>query len=76
MLIGHGLGRDCGLNRRRMEDFWIAIDNDQGALIFRYDNAPHHHVSTFPDHKHTPDEVMAASARELLCVIDEIEKLI
>ncbi len=50
--------------------------NYQGALIFRYDNAPHHCVSTFPDHKHTPNEVMAASSKELLCVIDEIEKMI
>lgn len=50
--------------------------DDQGAIVFRYDNAPHHHdVSTFPDHKHTPNEVIAAFPRELLCVIDEIEKM-
>ncbi len=49
--------------------------DDQGGLVFRYDNAPHHKVSTSPDHKHTPNEVMAASSKELLCVIDEIEKM-
>ena len=49
--------------------------DDQGALVFRYDNAPHYDVSTFPDHKHTPNEVVAASPRELLSVIDEIEKM-
>ncbi len=49
--------------------------DDQGALVFRYDNAPHHDVSTFPDHKHTPNEVIAAYPKELLCVIDEIEKM-
>lgn len=49
--------------------------DDRGALFFRYDNAPHHKVSTSPDHKHTPNEVIAASPRELLCVIDEIEKM-
>ncbi len=47
----------------------------QGILVFRYDNAPHHNVSTFPNHKHTPSEVIAASPRGLLDVIDEIEKL-
>ncbi len=49
--------------------------DDRGALVFRYDNAPHYHdVSTFPDHRHTPSEVIAASPRGLLDVIDEIEK--
>ena len=49
--------------------------DDQGTLVFRYDNAPHHNVSTFPDHKHTPSEVIAASPRGVLDVIGEIEKL-
>jgi hypothetical protein len=30
-------------------------------IIFRYDNAPHHQdLSTFPDHKHTPNGVKSA----------------
>jgi hypothetical protein len=49
--------------------------DDQGTLVFRYDNAPHHNVSIFPDHKHTPSEVIAASPRGVLDVIGEIEKL-
>jgi Family of unknown function (DUF6516) len=31
-----------------------------GHPLFRYDNAPHHHTETFPDHKHT----FSSSARE------------
>ena len=50
--------------------------NETGALIFRYDNAPHHQVSTFPDHKHMPENVIAASPQELSNVIDEIERMI
>jgi len=50
--------------------------NELGALIFRYDNAPHHEVSTYPHHKHTPDDVTASSTQELSSVIDEIERLI
>ena len=50
--------------------------DDQGALVFRYDNVPHHKVSTFPDHKHIPDGVIASSQKELLCVVDEIERMI
>ena len=50
--------------------------NEMGALIFRYDNAPHHQVSTFPDHKHTSEGVIASVPQELSSVVDEIERLI
>ena len=33
------------------------MDENQ-AMIFRYDNAPHHaEVSTFPHHKHEGDDI-------------------
>jgi hypothetical protein len=50
--------------------------NEKGALIFRYDNAPHHQVTTFPDHKHTSEGVIASVPQELSSVVDEIERLI
>jgi hypothetical protein len=50
--------------------------DENGELIFRYDNAPHHEVSTFPDHKHTPEDVIASSPQELSTVIDEIERVV
>jgi hypothetical protein len=39
MLIGHGLGRDCGLNRRRMNNSALAAGNSEEqcgsfALVF------------------------------------------
>jgi len=51
------------------------MDNG-GALLFRYDNAPHHQVSTFPHHKHLPMDVIASHPPGLIDVIDEIEKII
>lgn len=43
------------------------------ALIFRYDNAPHHRgLSTFPHHKHTPGEVRASSEPDLYAILLEI----
>ena len=51
------------------------MDND-GALLFRYDNAPHHKVSTFPHHKHLPMDIIASHPPGLIDVIDEIEKII
>jgi hypothetical protein len=50
--------------------------DDKGALVFRYDNAPHHHVSTFPHHKHLPTSVIASYPPGLIDVIDEIEKIV
>ena len=50
--------------------------NEMGQLIFRYDNAPHHKVSTFPDHKHIAEGVIASSPQKLPDVLNEIEMLI
>jgi len=48
--------------------------DEKGILVFRYDNAPHHEVSSFPDHKHISEGVIASSPQELLDIIEEIEK--
>ncbi len=50
--------------------------NEMGQLIFRYDNAPHHKVSTFPDHKHIAEGVIASSPQKLPDVLNEIEMFI
>jgi len=50
--------------------------DDKGALVFRYDNAPHHKVSTFPHHKHLPTSIIASHPLGLIDVIDEIEKMV
>lgn len=48
------------------------------ALVFRYDDTPHHpNLSTFPHHKHDGGEsnVIAATATALTDVLREIEAL-
>ena len=49
-----------------------------GALLFRYDMAPHHRdVATFPHHKHTASgQVIESFAPELNHILDEMEKLV
>lgn len=48
--------------------------NANNALIFRYDNAPHHdHIDTFPHHKHLPDHVTASLAPDFAEVFAEAE---
>ncbi|MDO9129645.1 MAG: DUF6516 family protein [Anaerolineales bacterium] len=47
--------------------------DEKQALIFRYDNAPHHkEVKTFPHHKHIPEEVTTSQEPDLHTVLMEI----
>ncbi len=42
-------------------------------LIFRYDNAQHHHdIETFPHHKHTTKNIENSKEPELKNVLNEI----
>ncbi len=49
-----------------------------GSLIFRYDNAPHHpELPTFPHHKHIPgNKVVSSSEKSLTDVLDEIRDIV
>lgn len=46
-----------------------------GKMIFRYDNAPHHNVSTFPHHKHLADSIDESREIGILEVLEEVEML-
>ncbi len=47
------------------------------ALIFRYDNSPHHpNLATFPDHKHVGSMIIDAEPPHLSEVLAEISRLI
>ena len=49
------------------------FEDDEGRLLFRYDNAPHHRgLETFPHHKHLSDgRVVAATPPSLREVFEE-----
>lgn len=46
-----------------------------GKIIFRYDNAPHHDISTFPHHKHLPGGIEGSKEKGFIEVLKEIEAL-
>lgn len=47
--------------------------DDQQVLIFRYDNAPHHHeIQSFPHHKHDCNEIKSSTEPKLFDVLLEI----
>jgi len=52
-----------------------------GKLLFRYDNAPHHRISTFPHHKHVRtvaegETIVASSPPSIERLVDEVVDLI
>ena len=50
---------------------------DDGTLVFRYDNAPHHPgLRNFPHHKHVGERVEPTQPPDLNDVLREIETLI
>lgn len=50
---------------------------DDGTLIFRYDNVPHHRqVATFPHHKHTPEGIVDSKPPHLVDVLREIDAIL
>jgi hypothetical protein len=51
--------------------------DEDGNLIFRYDNAPHYpHLPTFPAHKHIDDSIREAEPPDLNDVLAEIDAII
>jgi hypothetical protein len=78
------------LHIREFVDVEIFIDrgkytyqymSQEGNLIFRYDNAPHHqklNLSTFPHHKHDrfEDNVIVSDAPLLEDICQEIQQII
>ena len=64
------------------EPHWMAYryhyQDPSGALVFRYDNTPHHpEVSTHPDHKHSGERVVESShpsMEQLLIEVTAVRK--
>jgi len=48
-----------------------------GQMLFRYDNAPHHHeLSSFPHHKHIGNRTISSSQHGLKDILNEITAII
>jgi len=69
-------GAAVSLDKYRLHYMDKYMDKE-GAMIFRYDNAPHHReLSSFPHHKHTPDNVAPSSMPSIKNVLNEISAII
>ena len=45
---------------------------NNGSLIFRYDNAVHKPIQSFRNHKHTGDSILQSDVPELRNILEEI----
>lgn len=64
------------LQRERRLKYRFHLIDREGRMIFRYDNAPHHNISTFPHHKHLADGVVGSEEIGIMDVLSEVERLI
>ncbi len=60
------------------EPRWLSYryhyQSPRAGVVFRYDNAPHHpEVSTYPDHKHTGDIVLASPHPSIAQILAEVQ---
>jgi len=70
------------LNFTEVKDTWMDFKfsyrylyiNAEAKMVFKYDNARHHHdVATFPHHKHTPDGFFESEEPNLQQIFNEVK---
>ena len=54
-------------------DYRYHCQDNTHQLVFRYDSTPHFpNLSTFPHHKHLPDDVIASDKPTIMQVLQEV----
>jgi len=57
----------------KVEKYRLHYIKSNGQMLFRYDNAPHHpEITSYPHHKHTPDNIIPSAEPSLKDVMKEI----
>ncbi|MBO3459508.1 DUF6516 family protein [Aetokthonos hydrillicola Thurmond2011] len=64
-------------NQLEFLDYRYHFQDERNRLIFRYDSTPHFpNLSTFPHHKHLPDNVISSHKPEITQVLKEVTELL
>jgi hypothetical protein len=59
-------------NKLEFLDYRYHFQDERNCLVFRYDSTPHFpNLSTFPHHKHLPDDVIISQKPEITQVLKE-----
>ena len=58
-------------------DYRYHLQDEKNNLVFRYDSTPHFpNLSTFPHHKHLPNDVISCHKPEITQVLKEATELL
>ncbi|MCA2652759.1 toxin TumE [Microcystis sp. M061S2] len=58
-------------------DYRYHFQDEKNNLVFRYDSTPHFpNISTFPHHKHLPNDVISCHKPEITQVLKEATELL
>ncbi|MCW5318269.1 hypothetical protein GTQ43_32420 [Nostoc sp. KVJ3] len=64
-------------NQLKFLDYRYHFQDERNCLVFRYDSTPHFpDISTFPHHKHLPNDVISSQKPEITQVLKEITELL
>ncbi|EAZ93584.1 toxin TumE [Crocosphaera chwakensis] len=57
-------------NQVKFLDYRYHFQDEENKLVFRYDSTPHFpNLSTFPHHKHLPNEVISSQKPDIIQVL-------
>ena len=64
-------------NQLKFLDYRYHFQDERNCLVFRYDSTPHFpDISTFPHHKHLPNDVISSQKPEIIQVLKEATELL
>jgi len=64
-------------NTLSVDKYRLHYMDNHGQMLFRYDNAPHHHeLPMYPHHKHTPEKIIQTTMPSLKDILNEISAII
>ncbi|MEH1808281.1 toxin TumE [Nostoc sp.] len=64
-------------NQLEFLDYRYHFQDERNCLVFRYDSTPHFpDISTFPHHKHLPNDVISSQKPEIIQVLKEATELL
>ncbi|MCA2711589.1 MAG: hypothetical protein IM473_05105 [Microcystis sp. M015S2] len=64
-------------NYLELLDYRYHFQDEKNNLVFRYDSTPHFpNISTFPHHKHLPNDVISCHKPEITQVLKEATELL
>ena len=64
-------------NQLKFLDYRYHFQDERNCLVFRYDSTPHFpDISTFPHHKHLPNDVISSHKPETIQVLKEATELL